>query len=131
VRELMTKELENGILQTTYADGDAADRFVETAQLTSSAFLLKTHASGTLVDTLIAAGRVAAIYTWRDPRDAIASHMDFLKSTFTESLETVTASLLLWHETHVQNGENQLWRKNLTEDQLHILEKSWLAKYFY
>ena len=31
VRELMTKELENGILRTTYADGDAADRFVETA----------------------------------------------------------------------------------------------------
>ena len=212
VRELMTKELGSGVLRTTYADGDAADRFVETAQLTSSAFVLKTHASGTLVDTLIAAGRVAAIYTWRDPRDAIVSHMNFLKSTFTEALETVTASLFrfeqswrdyclevaypelypltstliynfanylnitcseefnnrltdqycleavhnftrqpanfddefdfrymdrkisrtqLWHETHVQNGENQVWRKNLTEDQLHVLEKSWLAKYFY
>lgn len=93
VRELMTKELENGILRTTYADGDAADRFVETAQLTSSAFVLKTHASGTLVDTLIAAGRVAAIYTWRDPRDAIVSHMNFLKSTFREAMGTVTTSL--------------------------------------
>jgi hypothetical protein len=212
VRELMTKELENGILRTTYADGDAADRFVETAQLTNSAFVLKTHASGTLVDTLIAAGRVAAIYTWRDPRDAIVSHMNFLKSTFMEALEMVTTSLFqfeqswrdyclgvaypelypltstliynfasyldipcseefnnrlidqycleaihdftrqpanfedefdfrymnrkisrtqLWHETHVQNGEHQLWRKKLNEDQLNILEKSWIAKYFY
>jgi hypothetical protein len=181
-------------------------------QLTSSAFVLKTHASGTLVDTLIAAGRVAAIYTWRDPRDAIVSHMNFLKSTFTEALEMVTTSLFqfeqswrdyclgvaypelypltstliynfasylnipcsdefsnrlisqycleaihdftrqpanfedefdfrymnrklsrtqLWHESHVQNGEHQLWIKKLNEDQLNILEKNWISKYFY
>jgi hypothetical protein len=214
VRELMTKELEleKDILRTTYADGDAADRFVETAQLTNSAFVLKTHASGTLVDTLIAAGRVAAIYTWRDPRDAIVSHMNFLKSTFTEAIDMVTTSLFqfeenwrgyclelpypelypltstlihnlasylntacsdeltnrllsqycleamrdftrqsanfedefdfrymgrkisrtqLWHETHVQNGGNQLWTRNLTDHQLYVLKKSWLCKYFY
>jgi hypothetical protein len=212
VRELITKELENGILRTTYADGGAADRFVETARRTSSAFVLKTHASGPLVDTLIAAGRVGSIYTWRDPRDAIVSHMNFLKSTFTEAMDMVTTSLFqfeqswrgycleipylelypltstliynfanyldipcsdelvnrlinqycleamrdftrrsanfedefdfrymdrkisrtqLWHETHVQNGGNKLWKQNLTEDQLSILEKSWIRKYFY
>jgi len=36
----------------------------------------------------------------------------------------------LWHETHVQNGENKLWEQNLTEDQLSILEKSWLKNIF-
>jgi hypothetical protein len=99
VRELLTKELENGILRTTYADGDAADRFVETARLTSSAFVLKTHASGPLVDTLIAAGRVGSIYTWRDPRDAIVSQMNFLKSTFTEAMDMVTTSLFQFEQS--------------------------------
>jgi hypothetical protein len=52
-----------------------------------------------LVDTLIAAGRVAAIYTWRDPRDAIVSHMNFLKSTFMEALEMVTTSLFQFEQS--------------------------------
>jgi hypothetical protein len=211
VRELVARELERGALRTTYADGDAADRFVETARLADSAFVLKTHASGTRVDALITAGHVAAIYTWRDPRDAIVSSMNFLKSTFTEAMNMVTTSLYkfeqnwkgycleiaypelypltstliykvarhlniscsdelsnrlvdeycleamheftrravnfedefdfryldrkisrtqLWHEAHVQNGGNELWKQYLTGNQLQILERSWLSKYF-
>ena len=99
VRELLGVHFKNRAVETTYADQEAADRFVETALRTGSAFVLKTHESGVSVDRLIAQGCVKAIYTWRDPRDAVVSIMTFLKLGLAEAIDMVARSLRKFEES--------------------------------
>jgi hypothetical protein len=92
-RELILHESNNEDVLARFADSEALDSFLVSALHGRQPFVLKSHKLGPLAQSHVVTGEVATIYTWRDPRDAIASHMVFFGSSFVRAMNDVSRSL--------------------------------------
>jgi hypothetical protein len=92
-RELLVFGTHGAAVPALFAEGDKLDGVLETALVDGRSVVLKAHKVGPLAKERLVTGRVAGVYSWRDPRDAIVSHMKFFDATFARALGDISRSL--------------------------------------
>jgi hypothetical protein len=72
-----------------YGDGDEVDEIVARGPMPGAALLVKCHIPGRRTVAAMKAGRVRNIYTYRDPRDAVASLRRTFGTSFRNSVRVI------------------------------------------
>lgn len=89
IAEKLNQPAESG-----YMDGEAVDVFLEQANLEERKFVvIKAHTPGAKTLERIDNGTVKNVYTFRDPRDAVASRRTFQDEPFEESVEWIKRNI--------------------------------------
>lgn len=92
VRSMASLTVGTDALRSGFANADETDPWLADAQA-GKVLLIKAHIPGPATRTAAREGRIACLCTWRDPRDAVASAVAFMKAPFHYARSVIEDSL--------------------------------------